>query len=356
MNDLLAACRTGATDTCTQQRTMTNTIVMNYCYTNGVKEQMSIGTDPSSATMTVKSGSSVCYSMAISGLSGNVVTVVVKNDSGTTVATIAQDSTTKVEAVTCPGGTPTVIDATCGNGNASNVAISMPDTSNCTDGTCAWADSGAAGTGGAAGTAGTGGAGGGNTGSSEPLMPGFTVDDGGYVTAGPWHGWAWPTAEVPSLGTTMTPLPATLGGTGFAATKAGSPLCASGTVAMDPNLGGVALVGIWIQQNKTPANAPLNTWAPSGTGVKWQISNTGGSPLRIQIQGAAGYPSAAWCSVLTGSSGTIRWSDFNTQCWPGGASTNYDGSVPLNLIMVEVPGSNSAPVPFNFCVQGLAPY
>jgi hypothetical protein len=140
LNDLLATCQTGATDTCTQQTTMTSTIVVNSCYTNGVKEQTSIGTDLLSATMTVKSGSSVCYSMAISGLSGNVVTVVVKNGSGTTVATIAQDSTTSIETVACPGGTPTVVDATCGSGNTSNVGTSMPDTSNCTDGTCAWAD------------------------------------------------------------------------------------------------------------------------------------------------------------------------------------------------------------------------
>jgi hypothetical protein len=28
------------------------------------------------------------------------------------------------------------------------------------------------------------------TGGSRSLMAGFTVDDGGYVTAGAWHGWA----------------------------------------------------------------------------------------------------------------------------------------------------------------------
>jgi len=51
LNDLLATCQTGATDTCTQQTTMTSTIVVNSCYTNGVKEQTSIGTDLLSATI-----------------------------------------------------------------------------------------------------------------------------------------------------------------------------------------------------------------------------------------------------------------------------------------------------------------
>jgi hypothetical protein len=211
------------------------------------------------------------------------------------------------------------------------------------------------------GTGGTGGTGAGGT--SGGLLAGFTVDDGGYVTAGPWHGWAWPATETPSKGTTMTPTPSALTdpttgqpGTGFGAVTAGSPLCVSGVVAADPAYGGVALLGFGLGQDKAPSNAPLNTWTVTGTGVSWSITNTGASPLRIQIQGTAGYPTAAWCSVLTGSSGQIKFTDFNSQCWPGGAGVNYDGTVPLNQIMVEVPGSNTTTVPFNFCLLGMVPY
>ena len=229
---------------------------------------------------------------------------------------------------------------------------------------CANSDTGSGGNGGSSGSGGGGGGGGGAAGgSSGSLLAGFTVDDGGYVTAGAWHGWAWPATETPNLGTTMTPTPSALtdpatgqSGTGFGSVKAGDQLCVSGVVAASSVYGGVALLGFGLDQDKTPANAALNTWTPTGTGVQWAINNTGASPLRIQIQGTAGYPTAAWCSVLTGSSGQIKFTDFNSQCWPGGSGTNYDLSVPLNQIMVEVPGSNTTTVPFNFCLLGMVPY
>ena len=218
------------------------------------------------------------------------------------------------------------------------------------------ANSGGSGAGGASGgrggTTGTTGSGG----SSGSLMPGFIVDDYGYVTAGPWHGWVWDVAETPNLGTTITPLPTNQGGPGFSNTKAGSPLCMSGTVAQDPNWGGFAILGINIQQDRTSVFDPSIAWTPTGTGVKWQIANTGGSPLRLVIQGPAGYPSQWWCYSLIGSSGTIRWLDFNSQCWVGGIGTNYDESVPLDQVMIQVPGLNTAAQPFNFCLEGVAPY
>ena len=213
---------------------------------------------------------------------------------------------------------------------------------------------------GSGGRGGTGGAvsaaGAESTGSSESLMPGFTVDDGGYVTAGPWHGWAWAASEKPYLGTTITPQPSDQGGTGFGAVTAGSPLCISGTVVQDPNYGSVALLGFAIQQDKTPAYTPSNTWKPTGTGVRWQVKNTGGSPLRLQIQGVASYPSQSWCYPLVGNSGTIKWSDFNSQCWGSSTTVAYDGTIPLNQIIVQVSGLNYAAQPFDFCLEGAAPY
>jgi photosystem II stability/assembly factor-like uncharacterized protein len=226
------------------------------------------------------------------------------------------------------------------------------------------AGGGGVGGGGAGGIGGVGGTGGvtgsstgaESTGSSESLMPGFTVDDGGYVTAGPWHGWAWTASEKPYLGTTITPQPSDQGGPGFSAVTAGSPLCISGTVVQDPNYGGVAILGFAIQQDKTPAYATRNTWTPTGTGVRWQVKNTGGSPLRLQIQGVAGYPSQSWCYPLVGNGGTIKWSDFNSQCWGSATTVAYDGTIPPIQIMVQVSGLDNAAQPFDFCLEGAAPY
>jgi hypothetical protein len=152
MNSMLTllsnpACQTSATDTCTQSMTMGTALLMNECYSSGAKMQVSM--DMSSATaptvMTVKSGSSVCYSMrmtgdSLTGTTGGVTTIAFLNASGATVATIVEDSTTTpaVETVTCPGGAPTVIDATCGSGGTSGVG-SFPGsntTATCIDGVC----------------------------------------------------------------------------------------------------------------------------------------------------------------------------------------------------------------------------
>ena len=136
MLKLLSSCQVGATDPCTQQATMTSGIVSNVCYGNGVKTQISAGMDVSSMTMTVKSGSFVCYSMLVAGLTGNATIIVVKDPSGTTVGIIAQDSTANIKTVTCPGGTPTAVDASCSSGGSTSTGVVPGSGASCTDGTC----------------------------------------------------------------------------------------------------------------------------------------------------------------------------------------------------------------------------
>ena len=140
LNDLLSACQVGAGEACTRQNTMIPAIVINDCYASGVKMHASMGMDMSSATITVKNGSSICYSLLMTGILGgvsDVSTLVFRNSSGATVATIAVNNTTSVSTVTCPGGTPTVVDATCGN-NSGNLGSAIPTGSNCTPGLCAF--------------------------------------------------------------------------------------------------------------------------------------------------------------------------------------------------------------------------
>jgi len=131
LNDVMAACDTSTAQTCTQQTTMGLSMVENSCYSNGVKTQMLVSPDLSAITATYKSGSSVCYSMDIGGISGAVTTVVVKDSSGTTIATIVADSTTGADSVTCPGGTPTVVDASCGTIGATSSTSPTCATSIC---------------------------------------------------------------------------------------------------------------------------------------------------------------------------------------------------------------------------------
>jgi hypothetical protein len=141
LNDLLSACQVGASEACTQQTTISpEWFVENDCYASGVKmqvSQVSMSPGMSSMTLTVKRGSSVCYSIEVDGFyaSGSLTTAVVKNASGTPIATLAEYSTTSVSTVTCPGGAPTAVDATCGSTSGS-IGSGMPTGANCTTGTC----------------------------------------------------------------------------------------------------------------------------------------------------------------------------------------------------------------------------
>jgi hypothetical protein len=176
----------------------------------------------------------------------------------------------------------------------------------------------------------------------------FTVADGGYITAGAWKGYAWTATDGVSA-TTISPA-------NFSTLAADGKLCVSGTVAGTADYSAVAILGISINQAMgTPAPAP-STWSPTGTGITYGITNTGGSPLRVQLQAAGGSTDATkrWCYTVNGDVGTPQWSDFNTKCWDH-TGAYYDGATPLESVMVLVPG-DLVGVPYSFCVNALAPH
>lgn len=175
----------------------------------------------------------------------------------------------------------------------------------------------------------------------------YTVYASGYISSGPWYGYAWPSAS-PAVSSTITPA-------AFSALAAGSQLCVSGTVAATTDFSSVAMLGINLAQ--VQGTTTTGTWTPTGSaGLSYSLVNTGGSPLRIQIQGtnAATDASQRWCYQLTASSATIPWSSFNTQCWVGGTGIPYANSALSNIIFL-VPGGNIAATPFNFCIVSLSP-
>jgi len=156
----------------------------------------------------------------------------------------------------------------------------------------------------------------------------------------------WTGTESPSVGSTISPQD-------FSTDTNGPSYCASGTVAADLDFGGVGLVGYNLNQAK--ASTTLGTWSVgTTTGLTYDVSNLGSSELRLQIEGLAGYPSAAWCYVITNSSGTIPWSSFNTRCWDG-LGSSYNGATPLSAVVLLVPGSDAYSTPFHVCLNSLAP-
>ena len=196
------------------------------------------------------------------------------------------------------------------------------------------------------GSGGSGPNGGGTTGAGGTgnASTAFKTDMGGYVTTGSWHGYAWTTAA--GMTTMITPAD-------FSALAAGDPLCVSGTVGAQADFGGVGVLGVNLNQDAA-ASSPMLTVTPSMAGIDVRVDNRGGSPLRVQIQGPDGATSATdrWCAPITAPGGFIPWSSFNTKCWDG-TGTAYSRQ-PLVSAGIIVPGTATTPVPFNYCLTGLA--
>jgi len=201
---------------------------------------------------------------------------------------------------------------------------------------------GATPTGGVGGTASVGG----NAGTSGRCA--MDSNHPGYLHCGPWNGYAWTLATETDQGSSIFP-------SDFA-TAGGPPFCARGGLARVDSA--VGLLGININQSVDgSAEGSPGTWAVTGKGLKYEISNPGGSPLRIQIQGAKGYPEETWCADISGSSsGVVTWSTFNKECWFNFPSEAYDGQTPLEQVMLLVPGINGTEQQFNVCLIGLSPY
>lgn len=134
----LPSCLSGITTcipsgTCVEQ-VDTTTFASNICYSNGVKEISTLDAASGSLAVTVKQGSTTCYSIVVplsSATGAGSETFTVKNASGQTIATGTSDSAGNT-VVTCTGGTPVTIASTCSFGGASSTS----PTTSCTQGTC----------------------------------------------------------------------------------------------------------------------------------------------------------------------------------------------------------------------------
>jgi glycosyl hydrolase family 12 len=192
------------------------------------------------------------------------------------------------------------------------------------------------------------------TGGSGPA-PGQEVTaaapPSGYFKSGGWNGYAFTATNV--AGTTITPAT-------FETLPAGQPFCVSGSVAADPDFGGVSLLGFNVNQAQQPAagetDPAIGTAIPQGTGIAVSFTKTVAAPLRIQIQGPNGDTLASdrWCYELQNTSGPefAPYAEFNTACW-NGTGTAYAGE-PITAVLFTVPGVDMAATPFGYCIDGFA--
>lgn len=186
--------------------------------------------------------------------------------------------------------------------------------------------------------------------TAKPPVAGMVIGEAGYVTSGSWKGYAW-TAAI-GTGSLVTPAD-------FKTVKAGqTKFCAKGTVGKDPAYGGVVMVGINLNQVSLPPTGavepPILDYTPTGTGIRYKVSNPGATTLRIQIQDKSGTAAGRWCADISGeTSGFLPWEEFNTTCWSPATGKSYNKE-PLKDVSVVVPGKNTQDVPAEFCVEQLS--
>jgi hypothetical protein len=178
---------------------------------------------------------------------------------------------------------------------------------------------------------------------------GYSTGTGGADTryrSGPWAGYVWTAVDA---GSTISPA-------GFDGHQPGTPYCASGSVGPKSDFGGFAMIGYNL--NQAADSDIAGTWTPSGSsGLTVSFTNSGGSALRVQIQGPNGATDEndRWCYSLTGSGGTITipWASFNTYCW-GGAGTTYYSGQSLQAVALLIPGDNASAVSFSICLNAFS--
>jgi hypothetical protein len=164
----------------------------------------------------------------------------------------------------------------------------------------------------------------------------------GFFASGVWSGPVTPTTRGP--GTTITPA-------SFADQAAGTPFCASGAVAQQPDFENDAGIAFTLSQ-PAGATAPVAV-TPTGAGVAVTFSRSTGAPLRLELSG----PDGAWCYELGIVQGQafVPYTDFNTICWPPvdvqGQAYNRE---PITTLSFEVPGRAVQALDYGVCVAGIA--
>jgi len=209
--------------------------------------------------------------------------------------------------------------------------------------------------------------------ASTPLA-GFQIQQGGYVVAGQWSGYATPVASKSSTADAGTN---TINPIDFSSVAEGaSELCVQGTVAQTSDSGAAAAIIVNVNQAGTAVDAgsldagldggipPIQNDATGGSGITVEYTNPGQSPLQLALWTNTNATRGTWCAILSGMGGTetLTWDTFfgcGTDPAQQIAKNWVDQTLPpagLSIIAVSLlaPGSSTAPVPYSFCLEGLA--
>jgi len=142
-------------------------------------------------------------------------------------------------------------------------------------------------------------------------------------------------------------------GMGSTACLDATALCATGTTAVTNASGSIWGSGLGFNLNQAVATGatspPVDTYAATGTGISYVLSNLPPQGMRIAIDNGG----ADYCVPIASASGNVSWASFNTKCWDN--SGTYLTGAPATATHIEFQiTADAAATPFNLCVKSVA--
>jgi hypothetical protein len=139
----------------------------------------------------------------------------------------------------------------------------------------------------------------------------------------------------------------------------GSTACLDSTAFCGAGSTGVANgavvwgAGIGVNLNQAtatgPTSPPINAYAVTGSGVTYTLDGLPAQGMRIVIDNAG----TDYCAPLSGASGTVKWSSFNSKCWDNSGMALSGAPQTATHVNFQV-NAGSAAGSFNVCVKALA--
>jgi hypothetical protein len=142
--------------------------------------------------------------------------------------------------------------------------------------------------------------------------------------------------------------------------KGGSTACLDSTSLCGMGTTGVAAgstvwgAGIGLNLNQAQATSstspPINTYAVTGSGITYSLSNLPPQGMRLTIDNGG---TTDFCAPITAASGTVKWATFNTACWDDSGTALTGAPTAATHINFQV-DAGTASGTFDFCVTAVS--
>jgi hypothetical protein len=107
-------------------------------------------------------------------------------------------------------------------------------------------------------------------------------------------------------------------------------------------------IGVNVDQTMTTGATP-SSYTPTGSGITYAITGTPPAGLRLVV----GNGITDYCANITGASGTVTWSQFNTECWQPDAGVGLSAPPATTHVEFEISAGSTATA-WDFCVTALS--